>query len=36
MEGEDYERFIPTLCPIADKTFTLEPESETISQPALL
>jgi hypothetical protein len=36
MEGEDYEKFIPVLFPIADKTLTLEPELESISQPALL
>jgi hypothetical protein len=36
MEGEDYKKFIPTLFPIVDKTFTLEPEPESISQPVLL
>jgi hypothetical protein len=36
MEGEDYEKFTPALFPIVDKTYTLEPELEQISQPALL
>jgi hypothetical protein len=35
MEGENYEKFIPALSPIADKTFTLEPETELIKQPVL-
>ena len=34
-EGEDYEKFIPALYPLADKTFTLEQEIEPITQPAL-
>jgi hypothetical protein len=33
--GEDYEKFIPALSPIADQIFTLEPEPEHIKQPAL-
>lgn len=33
---EDYEKFIPALCSIADKTLTLETEAEPIKQPALL
>jgi hypothetical protein len=33
--GEDYEKFIPALSPIADQIFTLEPEPEYIKQPAL-
>jgi len=35
MEGEDYEKFIPALAPIAHKTFTLESELEQIKQSAL-
>jgi hypothetical protein len=35
MEGADYEKFTPALFPLIDKTFTLEPEPEQISQPAL-
>lgn len=35
MEGEDYEKFIPALFPLTDKTITLGPEPEQISQPAL-
>ena len=35
MEGEDYEKFIPALSPIADKIFTLEPASEQMKQPIL-
>ena len=35
MEGEDYEKFTPALFPITDRTFTLEPEREQISQPVL-
>jgi hypothetical protein len=34
-EGEDYEKFIPALAPLADKTLTLEPDVERIQQPAL-
>jgi hypothetical protein len=34
-EAEDYEKFIPALCPIADQIFTLTPELEPIRQPAL-
>src|SRR5688572_19699009 len=34
-EGEDYEKFIPALSPLADKTLTLEPDGERIKQPAL-
>lgn len=34
-EGEDYEKFLPALWPIADQIFHLEPESEQIKQPAL-
>lgn len=34
-EGEDYEKFIPALSPLADKTLTLEPDGERIQQPAL-
>lgn len=34
-ECEDYEKFIPALFPITDKTFHLEPELEQIKQPAL-
>jgi hypothetical protein len=36
MEGEDYEKFIPALRPLAEKTLTLEPELEHIKQPVLL
>jgi hypothetical protein len=36
MEGEDYEKFIPALLPITDKTFTLESEFNPIQQPVLL
>ena len=35
MEGEEYEKFIPALQPIADKIFTLEPETEHTKQPVL-
>ena len=35
MPSEDYEKFIPALCSIADRTLTLEPELEQIQQPAL-
>jgi hypothetical protein len=34
-EAEDYERFIPALSPIADRTLILAPELEQIKQPAL-
>jgi len=34
-EAEDYEKFTPALFTITDKTFTLEPELEQISQPVL-
>jgi hypothetical protein len=33
--GEEYEKFIPALCSVADKTLTLESEREPIKQPAL-
>ena len=35
MEAEEYEKFIPALCSITDKTLTLDPELERIGQPAL-
>ena len=35
IEGEDYEKFILVLQPIADKTFTLEMEREQIKQATL-
>jgi hypothetical protein len=35
MEAEDYEKFIPVLQSVANKTLTLEPELEKISQPVL-
>ena len=35
MGGEDYEKFSPALHSVADKTLSLEPELEQISQPAL-
>jgi hypothetical protein len=35
MVTEDYEKFLPALSSIADRTLTLEPEFEAISQPAL-
>lgn len=35
MECEDYEKFAPAILPITDKTLTLEPEFEPISQPIL-
>ncbi|HLO18677.1 MAG TPA: hypothetical protein VK206_27850 [Anaerolineales bacterium] len=35
MESEDYEKFIPALESITDKTFTLEPELDPTRQPAL-
>ena len=34
-ESEEYEKFIPALHAIADRIFTLEPETERIKQPAL-
>jgi hypothetical protein len=34
-EGEGYEKFIPALSPLADKTLTLEQEIEPIRQTAL-
>ena len=34
-EGKDYEKFTPALWPLADQIFTLEPERESIDQPAL-
>jgi hypothetical protein len=33
--AEEYEKFIPALLPLADQTFTLEPDHERINQPAL-
>ena len=35
MSIEDYEKFLPALRSVADKTFTLEPELEQISQTTL-
>jgi hypothetical protein len=35
MEAEEYEKFIPALDSITDKTITLDPELERIGQPAL-
>ncbi len=35
MEDEDYEKFIPALYPLTDKTLTLESETEQIKQPLL-
>jgi hypothetical protein len=35
VDGEDYEKFIPALRSLADKTFSFEPELEQISQPVL-
>jgi hypothetical protein len=35
MEAKDYEKLIPALSPIADRTLTLEPELEQIKQSAL-
>lgn len=35
MPVDDYEKFSPALYSIADKTLILEPELESISQPAL-
>jgi hypothetical protein len=34
-EAEEYEKFIPALYSIADRTVTLDPELEQIQQPAL-
>ena len=34
-EAEDYQKFIPALSSITDKTMTLAPEPERLSQPAL-
>ena len=34
-EGEEYEKFLPALSPLADKTLTLEQELEPIRQTAL-
>jgi hypothetical protein len=34
-EAKDYEKFIPALRSIADRTLTLEPDLEQIKQPAL-
>lgn len=35
LEAEEYEKFIPALHSITDKTLTLDPELERIGQPAL-
>lgn len=35
MQGEEYGKFSPALYSVADKTLSLEPERETISQPVL-
>jgi hypothetical protein len=35
MPTEDYQKFIPALCSIADRMLTLEPEPEQIQQPVL-
>ena len=35
MENEDFERFMPAILSVADRTLTLEPEIEEIYQPAL-
>jgi hypothetical protein len=35
LEVEDYEKLIPALESVADKTLTLEPEPDQISQTAL-
>jgi hypothetical protein len=35
MPVEDYEKFSPALRSVADKTLTLEPEPEQVSQPTL-
>jgi hypothetical protein len=34
-EEEDFEKLIPALYPLANKTLTLEQEIEPITQPAL-
>jgi hypothetical protein len=34
-EGEQYEKFIPAVSPLADKTLTLEQEIEPSTQTAL-
>ncbi|HSL29226.1 MAG TPA: hypothetical protein VK900_08520 [Anaerolineales bacterium] len=34
-EGEDYEKFLPAICPIADRLLTLAPEFEPVHQPVL-
>ena len=34
-EAEEYEKFIPALCSITDRTLTLDPELEQIKQAAL-
>lgn len=34
-EGEEYEKLIPALSPLAEKTLTLEQEIEPVTQPAL-
>jgi len=34
-EGEEYEKFIPALSPLADQTLTLEQEIDPIRQTAL-
>ena len=34
-EGEEYEKFIPALFPLADKTLTLDQEIEPMTQTAL-
>lgn len=34
-EGEDYDKFLPALCPIANQILTPGPEFEPIQQPAL-
>lgn len=36
MEGEEYEQFFSILYSVVDKTLSLEPEIEKISQPVLL
>lgn len=35
MPVEDYEKFLPALCSVADQMFTLEPELEQIKQAVL-
>lgn len=34
-EGEDYDKFLPALCAVADRILTLAPEFEPLQQPAL-